>query len=69
MTDAHPRIVLGAVAGHKLRPADITVARHCTSGERKGLYFVRKWLANREAFNCDPRLGWAWDRWFVWEDA
>ena len=60
------RIRIGPTAGHCLKPSDLTVTYHCTCGDRKGYYHCRKWLADRAAFNYDPRLGWAYDRWFTW---
>lgn len=64
------RIVLGTSAGHHFNgQADLTTAIHCRRGASRGYYFVRKWLADRAAFNYDPRLGWAYDRWFEWFDG
>lgn len=60
-------IKIGPVAGSHFRgPADLVVAKHVTVGGRKGYFVTRKWLADRKAFEYDPRLGWAYDRWFEW---
>ena len=58
--------VIGNTAGHRLRPADLTVYRHVACGERHGYFATRKWLANRAAFNYDPTMGWAIEHWFEW---
>jgi hypothetical protein len=62
------KITIGASAGHHFNgQADLTVVRHCSRGSEHGLMFTRKWLADRAAYNYDPRLGWAVDRWFEWD--
>lgn len=61
-----PAFVIGNTAGHHLKPADITVARHVTCGERRGYFVTRRWLADRAAYNYDPSMGWAMEHWFEW---
>lgn len=63
------RITIGAVAGHHFNgQADMTLARHATCGSRSGFFLTRTWLADRAAYNYDPTMGWAHDRWFEWQD-
>lgn len=63
------RIVMGNVAGHHFYgEGDLAIVRHCKRGKQSGYYHVRKWLADRSAFNYDPSLGWAYERWFQWDE-
>lgn len=60
---------IGNSAGHCLKPADITVARHVSCRGVDGFFVTRKWLANRAAYNYDPSMGWAMEQWFEWPNG
>lgn len=60
---------IGETAGHHLRPADMTVAKHVTCRGVHGYLVSRKRLRDRAAFNRDPTQGWEIDRWFEWPNG
>ena len=66
------KIAIGNNAGHAFRKrADLQIAYHATriySDGRieNGYFFKRKWLADRAAYDYDPRMGWAYEHWFEW---
>jgi hypothetical protein len=60
-------IHFGEMAGHHFHgEADLQVAQHCRRGNEYGYYHVRTRLVDRDAFECDPQMGWEVDRWFQW---
>lgn len=73
-TPRYATLAIGNHAGGGLQPdGALENAYHATriypdGRVQRGHYLVRKWLANREAFDYDPALGWAYDRWFEWSE-
>jgi len=63
----------GNAGGGFQKDGSLQVAYHATRTYRdgrveKGFFVKKKWLANREAFNYDPTMGWAYEHWFEWSD-
>ena len=66
------KVTIGNCAGHHFwGPNDLQVCYHVTAtladGRKSaGLFYRRKSLVNRAAFEYDPQMGWEVDCWFDW---
>lgn len=66
-------IVIGGNAGGGFqKDGSLTIAKHATRTNSdgsvdKGYLISKKWLADRDAFNYCPTMGWAKEFWFEWE--